>query len=295
MIRSVVTIGKFDGVHLGHQAVIAALKERAGEKEVVVITFDRHPADLFAPGKAPLPILSIAGRESALLAAGADRVVCLPFTKELADLSPREFVEKYLVEELSAALVVVGHDFKFGKAGAGNPELLEEFGKEFGFSVELADEVCEEGGTRISSSSVREAILSGNVEAAAQMLGRQHSVSGEVVHGLKRGKELGFPTANLSEDSEGLIPATGVYAGSIQLDGKTYVAAISVGDNPTFNDVTRNQVEAYALDAEFDAYGKIATVSFAKRIRGNEAFPDVEALKVQIAADVETVRAISLQ
>jgi riboflavin kinase/FMN adenylyltransferase len=202
-------------------------------------------------------------------------------------------VERYLVEELSTELVVVGQDFRFGKDGAGNPELLGELGKEFGFTVQLADEVCEADGSRISSSAVREAILSGDVEAAAQMLGRQHSVSGVVVHGLKRGKELGFPTANLSEDTEGLIPPAGVYAGSIELEGKTYIAAISIGDNPTFNDVTRNQVEAYALDAEFDAYGKIATIFFGKRIRGNEAFPDVETLIAQIATDVEQARAIS--
>jgi riboflavin kinase / FMN adenylyltransferase len=224
----------------------------------------------------------------------------LRFDEQLANLSAREFVEHVLVGALGVRTVLVGRDFRFGRGGAGNPDLLRELGAEYGFDVDVVDDVrAIEPGRRVSSTWIRELLSQGEVETASKLLGRPASVWGEVVHGAKRGRELGFPTANLSRELEGFVPAEGVYAGWLVDEGSAdglrsgirYPAAISVGTNPTFDDVPVPQVEAYVLDeTDLDLYGHDVEVQFAFRIRGMVAFEGIEPLKAQIADDVERVR-----
>lgn len=293
-VASVVTIGKFDGVHRGHREVIARLGAVANGRRVVVVTFDRHPLSVVDPSKVPLPILSTAQKIEALAAAGADLVVVLPFTEEFRALTPEQFVTEILVQGLSAQVVMVGRDFRYGNGGVGTIETLRDAGESHGFTVDAIDDVCVgDDNQRVSSSLVRDSILAGNVEQAAHLLGRAHSVRGVVVHGHQRGRELGFPTANLAEESEGLAPAAGVYAGILDVGGVRYLAGISVGNNPTFDDVHRNQVEAHALDADFDAYGKVATVTFTHRLRDSLPFTTIDDLIVAMKQDIVDVRELA--
>lgn len=292
-IASVVTIGKFDGVHRGHREVIARLRELAAGRRVAVVTFDRHPLSVVDPTRAPEPLLSVAQKREALLGAGADLVVVLPFTDEFRELSPEAFVRDILVEGLSSELVLVGTDFRYGRGGSGDIESLRAEGATVGFDVEIVGDVCADAtDERISTSAIRAALVDGNVERAAQLLGRAHAVRGEVVHGHQRGRDLGFPTVNLAEASEGFVPRAGVYAGTLDVGGRRYVAGISVGMNPTFHDVERNQVEAHALDADFDAYGQVATISFTHRLRDSLAFSSLDELIAAMNGDINEIRAL---
>lgn len=291
-VDSVVTIGKFDGVHIGHRAVLRTLRENAAGRRVVVVTFDRHPLELFDPSRAPKPLLSIPQKVEALRAAGADLVVVLPFTKEFAATSPDDFVQDILLDGLSAKLVLVGADFRFGSGGSGTVGALTEMGDALGFSVEVLKDVCVNDGVKVSSSTIRDALAVGDVEIAAQLLGRPHRVRGVVVHGHQRGRVLGYPTVNLEENNEGFIPKSGVYAGSVLVHGVEYLAGISVGKNPTFSDVTRNQVEAHALDADFDAYGEVAEIRFSHWLRDNVPFSSVEELIEALHGDFRTIRTL---
>lgn len=307
---SVVAIGKFDGVHTGHRAVIdrARVDAATGDARVVAVTFDRNPLALLRPEICPENLIGVHQKLAQLELAGVDATLMLTFDRALADLTPREFVEHVLVDALDVRVVLVGEDFRFGRGGAGNPEVLRELGAEFGFDVEVvADVRATEGGRRVSSTWVREALAEGDVATAGRLLGRSPSVWGEVVHGLKRGRELGFPTANLSTEREGFVPADGVYAGWLIDEGPVgvgdgrgerarrsirYPAAISVGTNPTFDDVLVRQVEAYVLDeTDLDLYGHRVEVQFEDRIRGMVAFRGIEALIAQMADDVARVRA----
>ena len=299
---SVVAIGKFDGVHSGHRAVIDRAGAAAAEAgaRTVAVTFDRNPLALLRPDLCPESLVSVDQKIALLADAGIDATLMLTFDRALADLSPEEFVEHVLVEALGAVVVLVGDDFRFGRGGAGTPATLAEMGERLGFRVEVIGDV-QGGGRRVSSTWVRELLLAGAVEDAARLLGRPHAVRGTVVHGLKRGRELGFPTANLSFDAEGIIPADGVYAGWLVDEGAgrsetrprtRYPAAISIGTNPTFDDVPTRQVEAYVLDeTDLDLYGHVVQVQFTHRIRGMAAFQGIEALIEQIAQDVDDVRA----
>ena len=210
---SVVAIGKFDGVHSGHRAVIDRARvaaEDAGAR-VVAVTFDRNPLSLLRPELCPQPVCSLPQKLDLLAAAGVDATLVLRFDEALATLEPRAFVEHVLVG-LGVVIVMVGDDFRFGNGGAGDPDTLVRLGAEYGFQVDVVGDV-QGGGRRVSSTWVRDLLAAGDVEGAARLLGRPHAVQGEVVHGLKRGRELGYPTANLSADAEGFIPADGVYAG----------------------------------------------------------------------------------
>jgi riboflavin kinase/FMN adenylyltransferase len=291
-VESVVTIGKFDGVHIGHRAVIDELRARANGRRVAVVTFDRHPLALFDPDRAPTPILSIDQKVEALREAGADLVVVLPFTTEFAALSPEDFIRDILVEGLSTSLVIVGADFRFGVKGAGTVDILTANGVTEGFDVVTLDHVSGAAGAKVSTSTIRDALLAGDVESAAVLLGRPHSVRGLVVHGHQRGRVMGYPTVNLEEYNEGLVPKAGVYGGIIRVLGQEFFAAISVGRNPTFNDVTRDQVETYAIDASFDAYGSTAEIVFVHRIRDVEAFRSVEDLIVALDGDLVKIRGL---
>ncbi|WP_438353346.1 bifunctional riboflavin kinase/FAD synthetase [Microbacterium sp. CJ88] len=300
---SVVAIGKFDGVHAGHRAVINRARVDAAltGARVVAVTFDRNPLSLLSPERCPESLVGVAQKLSLLGDAGVDATLMLTFDEALAGLSPRQFVEHVLVDALSVQTVLVGEDFRFGRGGAGTPDLLREMGAELGFAVDVvADVRSADGGRRVSSTWVRELLAVGDVEGAGRLLGHPPTVWGEVVHGLKRGRELGFPTANLSPDLEGYVPADGVYAGwlvdEIRTEGlrpgQRFPAAISVGTNPTFGDVPVRQVEAYVLDeTDLDLYGHRVEVEFTARIRGMVAFDGIGPLIEQMTDDVARVRA----
>lgn len=300
---SVVAIGKFDGVHAGHRAVIDRARVDATGRgaKVVAVTFDRNPLRVLRPEICPDDLVGVNQKLALLERAGVDATLLLHFDEKLAAMDPRDFVTTMLVDALGAQSVLVGDDFRFGRGGAGTPALLESMGAEFGFDVDVVGDVRAVGaGRRVSSTWIRELLAAGDVEGATRLLGRAPSVWGEVVHGLKRGRELGYPTANLSPDLEGFVPADGVYAGWLiderSADGLRpgirHPAAISVGANPTFGDVERRQVEAYVLDEEgLDLYGHRVEVRFVTRIRGMVAFEGVEKLITQMGDDVERVRA----
>ncbi|UIP58215.1 bifunctional riboflavin kinase/FAD synthetase [Agromyces marinus] len=289
---SAVTIGKFDGVHQGHRAVIGELRRIADARglESVAITFDRHPAAFHAPGQAPPELVSTRQKLELLATTGLDATVLLHYDGGLAGHTAEAFVRRYLVDALDARVLLVGHDFRYGAGNEGDVEMLRRQGEEHGFEVVVVDDVVPEGGRRVSSTWIRELLDAGDVAHAAELLGHQPTVRGIVVHGFKRGRELGYPTANLSPESEGLIPADGVYAGWLVDGGVRYPAAISVGDNPTFEGVRKKQVEAYVLDRDLDLYDHVVDVEFVERIRGMERFDGVEALVARMAVDVERVR-----
>ncbi len=291
---SAVTIGKFDGVHTGHRAVISTLERVAAEQGLTatVITFDRNPLELLAPEKCPPALTGIDQKLDLIAGTGVAATVLLTFDRPTADLSPEAFVQSILVDRLQARVVLVGADFRFGARGAGDVALLEALGERFGFTVRLIDDVRPEGGRRVSSTWIRELLADGDVAHAARLLGHVPAVRGIVVHGAARGRELGFPTANLSPESDGLIPADGVYAGWLTDAGVRYPAAISVGNNPTFEGVPQKQVEAYVLDEDLDLYDHRVEIAFVERIRGMVAFSGIEPLIAQITADVERARAI---
>jgi len=292
---SAVCIGKFDGVHAGHRAVITELKSLATDNDLaaVVVTFDRHPLALLSPRDCPLALVSTEQKLDLLAETGVDATVVLEFTRALAALPPEEFAWKILVQALHARFVLVGRDFRFGAGGAGTVELLELLGAQFGFEVRMIDDVKPRQDRRVSSTWIRELLSVGDVSTAAELLGHVPTMRGMVVHGAARGRELGFPTANLEAEAEGFTPADGVYAGWLTDAGTRYPAAISVGNNPTFEGIERRQVEAYVLDeTDLDLYDHIVDVSFVRHIRGMVAYEGIEPLIRQIRDDVERTRSI---
>ncbi|GAB3122086.1 bifunctional riboflavin kinase/FAD synthetase [Streptomyces calidiresistens] len=291
---AVVTIGSFDGVHRGHRVIIGKAVERARELGLpaVVVTFAPHPMEVIRPGSHP-PLLAPHPYRAELMAElGVDAVLVLPFTREFSRLSPEEFVVKVLVEKLRARTVVEGPNFRFGHRAAGTVDTLIEMGRERGFDVLVVDLFVRGtagDGEPFSSTLVRRLIAEGDVAGAAEILGRPHRVEGTVVSGARRGRELGFPTANLDTVPHSAIPADGVYAGRL-IAGEAMPAAISVGTNPQFNGTERT-VEAYALDrTDLDLYGDHVAVEFHARLRGQETFPDLEAFIARMHRDVELTR-----
>lgn len=295
--RTVVVIGNFDGVHLGHQHVIARARELAdqnGALPVVVVTFDPHPMAVLRPDHAPVMLTDLQTRCALLCEAGADDVLAIPFSREIALWSPGEFAARVLAQTLGAAHVVVGANFRFGRKAAGDVGSLAETGREHGFTVEGIE---LDGGPQVwSSTYVRTCLVAGDVEGAAEALGRPYAVRGEVVHGDQRGRDLGFPTANIPV-GEIAVPADGVYAGWLRLldeaDAEPLPAAISIGTNPTFAGQRERRVEAHVLDRDdLDLYGRPVEVSFVARIRGMLAFEGIDALVETIKGDVERTREI---
>jgi len=259
---------------------------------VTIGKFDGAMAAVLAPDRAPAPLLSVAQKTEALIAAGADLVVVLPFTRELAAQSPEEFVRAVLVDGLHAAEVVVGSDFRYGARGAGTVDTLREEGERFGFTVEVLDDVCVLDGQRVSSTSIREALDAGRLDEATEALGRYPRIRSLVVPGHQRGRDLGYPTANLAHNAEGYIPADGVYATWLHVDGVRYPAATSVGNNPTFGDVPDKTIEAHAMDVRLDLYGKVVELEFVRWMRGMQRFPSAEALATQMGVDEQQIRAV---
>ena len=290
--RTAVVIGNFDGVHRGHQAVIERAKELAGDLPLVAVTFFPHPMAVVRPDIAPRILTDAVKRAELLRAVGADAVLTIPFDLEVASWSPDEFAREVLVDRLHAALVVVGDNFRYGHKAAGDVACLTAFGAEYDFRVEglaLAGDAAA-----WCSTDVRKLVADGDVEAAAAVLGHPTTVRGVVVRGDQRGRELGFPTANLPADDKVAVPADGVYAGWLtRLDTQErFPAAISVGTNPTFEGVVGRRVESYVLDASPDLYGVEVEVAFVARIRGMVAFTTVEALIDVINDDVTRTREI---
>jgi riboflavin kinase/FMN adenylyltransferase len=297
MPGTAVTIGAYDGVHLGHRALLRDLCDRAGALglSTVVVTFDRHPASVVRPESAPKLLTDLEQKLELLADCGIDRTLVVPFDRERADESAEDFVREVLVEELSARLVVVGEDFHFGHGRKGNVAMLSELGAESGFDV-VGVTLTGNGTDAVSSTRIRTLVAEGDVEAAAALLGRPHEVRGPVVRGDGRGgPELGFPTANLSVAEEIALPADGVYAGYFtRADGSVHKAAISVGRRPTFYEpgTASVLVEAYLLDFEGDLYGEAGRVAFVSRLRGEERYDSVDALIAQMHRDVEETERI---
>jgi riboflavin kinase / FMN adenylyltransferase len=291
---SAVAIGKFDGVHSGHRAVIAALGQAAAEQSLTatIVTFDRHPLSLLRPEACPEPLLSNAQKIERLAETGVDATLMVAFDRPFSEQTPEEFVQRILVDALHARLVFVGSDFRFGAKGAGTVELLTELGAAAGFEVRPIDDVVATGARRASSTWVRELLAEGSVDGATEVLGHEPTIRSVVVHGLQRGRELGYPTANLSPAIEGYIPADGVYAAWLTVDGTRHGAAVSIGNNPTFEGIPDKQVEAHVLDASLDLYDKTVELSFVRYIRGMRKFSGMDALAEQMAADERDIRVI---
>lgn len=291
---SAVTIGKFDGVHLGHRAVIGELLAVAEPLGLVptVVTFDRHPLAVLNPHAVPPALISNEQKVERLAAAGVEATLMLTFDRALSQQAPEDFVQHVLLDALHARVVFVGSDFRYGAKGCGTVETLTEAGAQHGFEIRLVDEVRAREGRRASSTWIREALAAGNVREAGEVLGALPTVRSVVVRGEQRGRTLGYPTANLRPGPEGLIPADGVYAGWLSVGGEKLPAAISVGDNPTFEGVPARQVEAYVLDREIDLYDKTVEVAFVDYIRGMKKFSGVGELIAEIEHDVSTVREI---
>lgn len=284
----------FDGVHRGHQALFARAHEVAPGLPLVAVTFDPHPVAVFAPDRVPVALTSPARRVELLRRPapgvdGADEVRVLAFDREMAAWTPREFVERVVVGELRATHVVVGENFTFGAKAAGTTQTLRDLGEELGFATEV---VTLTGDAEAwSSTRVRGLVAEGLLREAAEVLGRPHEVTGVVTRGEQRGRELGYPTANLPVDDTYAVPPDGVYAGRlVRASGETLAAAVSIGTNPTFGTHSR-RVESYVLDrVDLDLYDEQVRVELVERLRGMVAFDGVDALLEQMALDVEQTR-----
>ena len=290
---TLVVIGVFDGVHKGHQQILNRAKELAGGEKIIALTFDPHPTTVFAPERAPSLLTTLADRVELLKIHNADQVAVMKFTKEFAAVSPQDFVKNVLVDQLEATKVVVGKDFTYGYKAAGNIETLKQSGKELGFEV-IALDLIDEGDHKISSTRIRTYLVEGKVEVARELLSRPHRLDGVVVHGEKRGREIGYPTANLGDLEGQTIPADGVYAGWLTVGIDRWPAAISIGTNPTFEGVRARQVEAYALDqVGLDLYDKKATIEFGWRLRDTLKFDGLDPLLEQMAKDCSRARELT--
>lgn len=303
---SVVTLGNFDGVHRGHRALLGTVvrEARARAARAVAVTFDPPPLAVLHPERAKVQIAGLEHRLELMDSTGLDAVLVLEFTRELAAMTPEEFVHEVFVTALGATAVVLGGDSRFGVNNSGTIDTMRQLGERHGFAVVEMPVIGEaSAGVRTwSSTTLRQLLAAGEVAEAADILGRPHRVSGEVVHGHHRGREFGFPTANLGPDMDGLVPADGVYAGWLErLDlprtdpERRLPSAISVGTNPTFDDVPVRLVEAHVLDrTDLDLYHEQVGVDFVARLRGNVRFESVEELLAQMGRDVDASRSLLL-
>ncbi len=275
-----IAIGIFDGVHKGHQEII---REAAIHGPVTVLTFDPHPTSIFAPERTPSALVSLADRITLLKSCGAIDVVVLTFTKEVAAKTPEHFISEILVDQLHATHVTVGANFTFGHKASGNVNFLKEHAQGFGVS---AVPLAEDRGSPISSSRIRALVADGDIERANELLTRPFYLRGPVVHGEKRGRTIGYPTANLGLEENSTIPADGVYAGWLSVGSDRWQAAISIGTNPTFPGVRGRQVEAYAIDqVGLELYDQVAKLDFGFRLRDTVKFDGLDALLIQMKED----------
>ncbi len=294
IVGATVAIGIFDGVHLGHQEILKRAKEVSNGKGVIALTFDPHPMQFFAPDKAPTMLVSVERRVELLKQHGADAVIVCEFDSEFAKKSPEEFVSEVLVKHLKISCVVVGENFSYGHKALGKVADLIASGKSHGF---VAEEVAlaEIDGAVVSSTRIRQAIAVGDIDLAKNLLSRPHRLQGIVVHGEKRGREIGYPTANLGySTSYNSVPADGVYAGWLEVGGQRWASAISIGTNPTFAGERSRQVEAYALDQiGLDLYDQSAVIDFGWRLRDTLKFDGLEPLLEQMKKDCDQARILT--
>lgn len=294
MDERVAIIGVFDGVHRGHQAVIAQAKALAGDGSVVAITFDPHPRRVLSSGEAPAMLVSLDERIDALTDAGVDDVIVVPFTRELSQMSPADFVGQFIVDRAHADIVVVGENFRFGHRASGDVDTLRSLGSRFGFEVHALELRGDED--RFSSTRVREALADGNLAHVTLILGRPFTYRGVVVHGDHRGRTLGVPTANIDVQPERAAPADGVYAGWLRvLDGSCprLPAAISVGTNPQYGGVDR-RIEAHVIDRDdLDLYDAEVEVGFTHRLRGQQVFDSEADFIEQMRSDIAQARTLA--
>ena len=290
----VVALGNFDGVHLGHQEVLGRAVEEGLRRgmRVVAATFHPHPRAVLGAGDPPKLLTPMTLRREELLRHGADEVVEIPFDLELSKKSPEQFVRDVLVGDLGAGVVVIGENFRYGHRAAGDVGDLHRLMREMGGEA-VAVEVRGVGeGAGISSTRIRALVSEGKVDEAASLLGRRYVLRGEVVVGDRRGRTIGFPTANVLPDAEAVLPARGVYTGFVMVGDDEYVACTNVGVAPTFARA-ESRIEAYLLDFDGDLYGRVIDVGFTRKIRGEKKFSGVAELKAQIQRDVEEARLIS--
>ena len=294
IVGATVAIGIFDGVHRGHQEILKRAKEVSNGKGVIALTFDPHPMQFFAPDKAPTMLVSVERRVELLKEHGADAVIVCEFDSEFAKKSPEEFVSDVLVKYLKISGVVVGENFSYGHKASGKVTDLITSGKAHGF---IAEEVslAEVEGAVVSSTRIRKAIAVGDVELAKNLLSRPHRLQGIVVHGEKRGREIGYPTANLGySTASNTVPADGIYAGWLEVGQNRWPSAISIGTNPTFAGERSRQVEAYALDQTgLDLYDQSASIDFGWRLRDTLKFDGLEPLLEQMKKDCDQARKLT--
>jgi riboflavin kinase/FMN adenylyltransferase len=290
-LKTVVTMGNFDGIHLGHQALVgnAVAEAKQWRTKSVVFTFEPHPLKLLAPERAPRMIVDHQDKMDMLQALGVDAVIVQSFDHRFASIQAEDFVRRYLLERLNLSKIWLGRDLKFGRARQGDAEDLIRWGTELGFGVGIVEPILVQG-KRISSSRIRQLIEQGRVDEVQPMLGRYHFISGRVVSGHRRGRNLGFPTANLASVTE-LLPGDGIYATILELQNHCWLSVSSVGRNPTFGEGSRT-VEAFILDFAGDIYGEAVKLSFVQRIREERMFAQIEDLVTQMREDVQTARAI---
>ena len=286
----VLAVGIFDGVHAGHQQIIATAKHLG---EVTVMTFDRHPTSVVAPERTPSQLISVKDRIELLKQAGATYVEVVNFNKDFSQLSPDQFIEDVLLGRFKAEHVVIGENFNFGFKAQGSPKYLSEVGPKYGFGVSIV-KLQEERGSTISSTRIRSLIIDGEIERANELLTRRFYLKGPVVHGEKRGREIGYPTANLGLTPLATIPADGVYAGWLSVGESRWAAAISIGTNPTFPGVRGRQVEAYAIDqVGLDLYDQEAKIEFGFRLRDTLKFDGLAPLLEQMKKDCDQARELT--
>lgn len=287
-----VTIGNFDGIHRGHQELIKEsvdFSKKNGFKSVV-FTFANHPANYFKPGHVK-KIVNNKDKMDVMKSLGVDIYLNMPFDDRMTKISAEEYVKDILLHKLHAKKVVIGHDFTFARKKEGNADTMSYLGKKYGFDVEVVSPVKVDG-ERISSTSIRKLIESGEVDEANRLLARRFSVEGEVIHARQLGRTMGFPTANILYDKDMVIPAIGVYATAVEVDKKLYMGATSVGKNPTVTDEDKITIETYILNFDEDIYGKILKVGFVKRLRGEIKFSGLDELRNQLDKDVVNVKEV---
>jgi len=293
MSKNVVAIGVFDGVHRGHQVILNRAKEIADGGAVIALTFDPHPAKVFAPDRAPHLLLTLSDRVVLLKIHNADQVAIIKFDAKFAEMSPEDFVENILINQLHASDVVVGENFTYGHKAEGNIESLRTSGQSKGFAVHVLS-LSQQESLNISSSRIRTLVKDGHVEIARNLLTRPHRLDGIVVRGEARGREIGYPTANLGKIDGQCIPADGVYAGWLTVGIDRWPAAISIGTNPTFEGDRGRQVEAYAIDqVGLDLYDQGATIEFGWRLRDTLKFDGLDPLLEQMAKDCQRARELT--
>jgi riboflavin kinase / FMN adenylyltransferase len=286
---SAVALGTFDGVHLGHRAILGTAlgRARAVGLDAVACTFDRHPMEILNPERAPLPITTVEERLALIGETGVDVVIVLAFTRELAAIEPEAFVKDVLLGRLRAREIVVGDSHRFGRAARGDARMLVDLSGRFGFQAHVVPPMAVDGAV-VSSSEIRAALQRGDVSGAARSLGRPYGITGQVTSGAGRGRTLGFPTANIDPDRPVLV-ARGVYRGLVTVDGGRHAAVVNVGVRPTFGETTL-AVEAHLLDFAGDLYGRRVRLDFMARLRDEMRFPSIEDLKAQVARDIAAAR-----